>query len=199
MLTLIHKPKSRSVTIRWLLEEIGAPYEARIVTTRGADGSGAVDPANPHPHGKVPALVHDGHVVFETCAIALYLTDLFPDAGLGPRVGDPKRAEYLSWLAYRSGVMEPAFGERRWNIKHVFGAMGWAPPEEVEAVLGRQLTNNQYVLGDRFSAADITVGGAINAMLSFKMMNETPAFKDYCARITSRPAYQRTIQLDAAS
>src|SRR6185437_1280688 len=129
MLTLIHKPQTRSASIVWLLEEIGAPYEKKIVTLRSQDGTGERDPSNPHPHGKVPALVHDGHTIFETSAIALYLTDLFPDAKLGPKVGDANRGEYLSWLAYRSGVLEPAFMERRFGIKHVYGAMGWAPPE----------------------------------------------------------------------
>ena len=116
MLTLIHKPQTRSASIVWLLEEIGAPYEKKIVTLRSQDGTGERDPSNPHPHGKVPALVHDGHTIFETSAIALYLTDLFPDAKMGPKVGDANRGEYLSWLAYRSGVLEPAFMERRFGI-----------------------------------------------------------------------------------
>jgi len=198
MLTLIHKPMTRSGSIVWLLEEIGTPYETKIVSTRAADGSGSADPANPHPHAKVPALVHDGCVVFESSAITLYLTDLFPDAKLGPRIGDAKRGEYLSWLAYRSGVMEPAFLERRFSIKHVFGAMGWAPPDEVEAVLNQHLSRNKYFLGDEFSAADIMVGGGINFMLMFKMMSETPALRDYCERLVSRPAYLKMMQLEAA-
>lgn len=198
MLTLIHKPMTRSSSIVWLLEEIGAPYETKNVTIKGADGSGARDPANPHPHGKVPALVHDGHVVFEGSAIALYLTDLFPQAKMGPRVCDAKRGEYLSWLAYRSGVMEPAFMERRFGIKHVYGAMGWAPPEEVEEVLNAHLAKNKYFLGDEFSAADIMLGGGLNFMIMFKMTAETPVLKDYCARITDRPAFRKMMQMDAA-
>jgi glutathione S-transferase len=199
MLTLIHKPKTRSGGIVWLLEEIGAPYETKIVTLRSADGSGSVDPANPHPHGKVPALVHDGRVVFESSAITLYLTDLFPDAKLGPRIGDAKRGEFLSWLAYRSGVLEPAFLERRLGISHVHGAMGWALPDEVESVLNQHLAKNKYFLGDEFSAADIMVGGGINFMIMFKMMSETPVLKDYRARLVSRPAFLRMMQLDAAT
>lgn len=197
MLTLIHKPKTRSGTILWLLEEIGAPYETKIVSIRTPDGTGSADAANPHPHGKVPALVHDGSVVFEGSAIALYLTDLFPDAKLGPRIGDPKRGEFLSWLAYRSGVLEPAFLERRLGIKHMYGPMGWAAPEEVEATLNQHLSRNKYFLGDAFSAADIMVGGGINFMIMFKMMTETPVLKDYCARLVSRPAYLKMMQLDA--
>jgi len=197
MLTLIHRPQTRSGSILWLLEEIGCPYETKIVTLRGADGKGARDPANPHPHGKVPALVHDGHVVFESAAIALYLTDLFPEAKLGPKVGDPLRGEYLSWLAYRPGVMEPAFLERRLNIPHVYGAMGWGPPEEVEEVLNAHMKGRTWFLGDKFSAADIMIGGGIHFMMLFKMMNETPAMKEYVARLTARPAFQKMMKMDA--
>ena len=197
MLTLIHKPMTRSGSIVWLLEEIGAPYETKIVAIRSADGTGEVDPANPHPHGKVPALLHDGQLVFETSAIALYLVDLFPEAKLGPRIGDPKRGALLSWLAYRSGVMEPAFIMRRLGVPHKQGAMGWAAAEEVEAILDKHLSANRYFLGDEFSAADIVVGGGINFLLMFKVMNETPAFKEYCARLTARPAYQRMMERDA--
>jgi glutathione S-transferase len=197
MLTLIHKPRTRSGSIVWLLEEIGVPYETKIVSTRSPDGSGSADPANPHPHGKVPALVHDGRVVFESSAIALYLADLFPDAKMGPRIGDAKRGEFLSWLAYRSGVMEPAFLERRLGISHVYGPMGWAPPDEVETLLNQHLSQNRYFLGAEFSAADIMVGGGINFMIMFKMMSETPVLKDYCQRIASRPAFLKMTQLDA--
>ena len=193
MLTLIYKPQTRATSIVWLLEEIGAPYETRTVTTRTADGKGAVDPANPHPHGKVPALIHDGEAVFEGAAIALYLVDLFQEAKLGPRVGEAKRGAFLSWLAYRPGILEPAMMERYLKIQHIPGAMGWAEPDEVDAFLNRHLTENKYFLGDTFSAADIMVGGAIQYMMMVKLMAETPVFKEYCQRITSRPAFQKAM------
>jgi glutathione S-transferase len=196
MLTLFHAPMSRSGGIAWLLEELGVPYETRIVNIRRADGSGARDSANPHPHGKVPCLQHDGQRVFEIAAITLYLTDLFPEAKLGPRVGDPKRGEYLSWLAYRPGVLEPAMMMRRLSVKHVPGAMGWAEANEVEEMLGSLLSGRKYLLGDEFSAADISVGGAINFLMTFKVMNENPVFKDYTARITARPAFKRMMEKD---
>lgn len=198
MLRLFHAPRSRSGSAVWLLEELGVPYETRMVNIRRADGSGARDPANPHPHGKVPCLEHDGQRVFEIAAISLYLTDLFPDAKLGPRVGYPKRGEYLSWLAYRPGVLEPALMMRRLQVKHVPGAMGWAEAGEVEEVLNSVLSSRQYLLGDAFSAADISVGGTINFLMSFKLLNETQVFRDYAARITSRPAFKRMMERDAA-
>jgi glutathione S-transferase len=94
--------------------------------------------------------------------------------------------------------MEPAFLERRLGISHVRGAMGWAPPDEVEALLNQHLSQNKYFLGDDFSAADIMLGGGINFMIMFKMMTETPVLKEYCARLVSRPAFSKMMQLDAA-
>ncbi|MGH8287952.1 MAG: glutathione S-transferase family protein [Steroidobacteraceae bacterium] len=197
MLTLYHAPKSRSGTIVWVLEELGVPYQTKIVDIRRGDGSGARDPANPHPHGKVPCLQHDGQRVFEIAAITLYLTDLFPQGKLGPRAGEPQRGEYLSWLAYRPGVLEPAMMMRRLNVKHIPGTMGWAEAREVEEVLNSVLSQRPYLLGDEFSAADISVGGTINFMMAFKLMSETPVFNDYAARITSRPAFRRMMEKDA--
>lgn len=109
MLTLFHAPRSRSTRFLWLLEELGAPYEVTVVDIKRAGGplagTGARDPRNPHPHGQVPALLDDGALVTESAAIALYLTDKFPQAGLGAGVGDAKRGTYLSWLAYTPGCL----------------------------------------------------------------------------------------------
>lgn len=196
MITLYHSPMTRSASIVWLLEELGVPYETKIVGFRKADGTGARDPANPHPHGKVPALTDGSELVFEASAIALYLTDKYRERKLGPAVGDPRRGEYLSWLAYRPGVMEPALLCRRFEIEHVYGAMGWAPAAEVEEVLNRQLASRSYFLGDEFSALDILLGGGINFMMAAKLVAETPVLKDYAARITDRPAFRKMMARD---
>ncbi|HEX5244800.1 MAG TPA: glutathione S-transferase N-terminal domain-containing protein, partial [Tepidisphaeraceae bacterium] len=143
MITLYHSPQTRSASIVWLLEELQVPYETKQVAFRKADGTGEKDAANPHPHGKVPALTDDGETVFESGAIALFLTDKYRNVKMGPAPGDAKRGEYLSWLFYRPGIMEPAFLERRLEIKHVNGMMGWAAPDEVEAVLNDHLAKNR--------------------------------------------------------
>ncbi len=193
MFTLFHKAKSRSCSIVWLLEELGVPYETKAVTIRGMDGSGAIDPANPHPHGKVPALEHDGQRVFEIAAITAYLTDLYPEKALAPVPGDPLRGEYLSWLAYRPGVLEPAMMMRRLGVKHIYGAMGWAPAEEVEVFLNKTLSERAYLLGENFSAADIATGGAIDFLMKFKLIGETPMLKAYTESLAARPAYQKAM------
>jgi glutathione S-transferase len=108
MLTLHHAPRSRSLRILWLLEEIGEPFEVNYVSIARGQGAGEPDPKNPHPDKKVPALTHDGVLVTESSAIVLYLTDAFPAAGLGPRIGDPDRAPYLTWYLQRL-TARPAF------------------------------------------------------------------------------------------
>ena len=194
MITLFHSPMTRSASIVWLLEELGIPYERKVVEFRRVDGTGARDPANPHPHGKVPALTDGAETIFEGSAIALYLTDKYREKKLGPAVGEPTRGEYLSWLAYRPGVMEPAFLCRRFEIKHVYGAMGWAPADEVEEVLNAHLVSRRYFLGDEFSAVDILLGGGLNFMMMAKMTPETPVLKAYAARITDRPAFRKMME-----
>ncbi len=158
MITLFHCPKSRSTRFIFLLEELEAPYQLKLVTTRGSDGTGAVDAANPHPHGKVPAISDDGIVVFESPAIALYLTDRFPKNHLGPLVGEPERGPYLSWLSYYTGVLEPAFMSKFMNTAVPRGTAGWVPLEEAMTAVINALTQGRYILGDHFSAADVLYG-----------------------------------------
>ena len=196
MITLYHSPMTRSGSIVWLLEELEVPYQVKIVDFRRPDGSGARDPTNPHPHGKVPALTDGGETIFEASAITLYLTDKYPRKKMGPVVGEARRGEYLSWLAYRPGVMEPAILCRRFDVKHVYGAMGWAPADEVEEVLNQQLKSRSYFLGDAFSAVDVLLGGSINFLMTAKMIKETPLLKAYAARITERAAFRKMIERD---
>ena len=196
MITLYHSPQTRSGSIVWLLEELEVPYETKLVDFRRPDGTGTRDASNPHPHGKVPALT-DGHeTIFEGSAIALFLTDKYRNKVLGPAVGDPKRGEYLSWLAYRPGVMEPALISRRFDIKHVYGAMGWAPADEVEEVLNKHLATRKYFLGDDFSSLDIMLGGGVHFMLMAKMLKDTEVLRTYSQRVIDRPAFRKMMEKD---
>src|SRR5204863_273345 len=109
MITLYHAPQTRSSRMIWLLEELGVPYEIRPVSIfRPMTGEGSGDAANPHPDKKVPAIDHDGVVVAESLAIVLYLLDAFPEAGLAPVQGDPRRGDYLTWTAWYVAELEPA-------------------------------------------------------------------------------------------
>lgn len=190
-LTLIHSPKTRSSSFVWLLEELGADYELKKVTIRRAGGEEGLDPSNPHPHGKVPALIHDGVLIHEQVAIALYLTDLFPKAGLGPVVGDPKRGPYLTWLAYYAGVIEPAFMSKFMNMPVPRGTAGWVVVEEVVAHVEATLKDRPYLTGDAFTAADLIVGGTFAMFGQSPMMPKSDIIAAYAARCVARTARER--------
>lgn len=192
MITLYHRPNTRSTRFIFLLEELQAPYTIRIVTTRTRDG-GAVDPANPHPHGKVPAISDDGVVVFESVAIALYLTDKFPKNRLGPTVGEAERGAYLSWLAYYAGVLEPAFLSKFMNWELPRGTAGWVPVEEAMPAVIARLSQTPYLAGERFSAADVLYATSFALFAKSPLLPSSPVIDDYVKRVVSRPAFARAM------
>lgn len=198
MITLFHHPNTRSSRFIFLLEELGAPYEIRLVTVRKRDGTGAADPANPHPHGKVPAICDDGVVVFESPAIALYLTDRFPQNGLGPLAGHRERGAYLSWLAYYSGVLEPAFVSKFLNVAVPRGTAGWVDVDEAVPALTALLSHGPYLLGERFSAADVLYGTTFAMFRNTPLMERNAVIDAYADRVVNRPAFQRAMARDAA-
>jgi glutathione S-transferase len=198
MITLYHRPKTRSARFVFLLEELQAPYTVQIVTTRTRDGGGAPDPANPHPHGKVPAISDDGEVVFESPAIALYLTDKFPKNRLGPQVGEPGRGTYLSWLAYYSGVLEPAFMSTFMKFEVPRVAAGWVPVDEAMATVLALLAKGPYMLGEQFSAVDVLYGTMFALFAQSPILPKSAVLDEYVKRVVSRPAYARASARDAA-
>jgi len=196
LITLFHHPKSRSTRFIFLLEELEAPYELRPVTIRHSDGSGAADPANPHPHGKVPAISDDSVVVFESPAIALYLTDRFPKNRLGPLADEPGRGAYLSWLSYYTGVLEPAFMSKFMNVTVPRGSAGWVAVDEATDAVIKQLSQGRYMLGQHFSAADVLYGTTLAMFAQSPMMPKSAVVDDYVQRIVTRPAFIRAQALD---
>jgi glutathione S-transferase len=197
VITLYHRPKTRSTRFIFLLEELAAPYAIRVVSTRNRDGTGAPDPANPHPHGKVPAIADDGVVVFESPAIALYLTDRFPQNRLGPVVGDPDRGAYLSWLAYYGDVLEPAVMSKFMNVEVPRATAGWVAVEEVLSAVMQRLTRGAYMLGAGFSAVDVLYATSFALFANSPFMPKTPPMEDYVKRVLARPAYARALARDA--
>ncbi|HWC63170.1 MAG TPA: glutathione S-transferase family protein, partial [Rhizomicrobium sp.] len=146
---------------------------------------------NPHPHGKVPAIKDGETLVFESAAVALYLTDKFPTHGIGPLVGDPNRGAYLTWLAYYAGVMEPAWVSafKQWDAPR--GTAGWVKTDEVMAFVNATLDKGPYLLGETFSAADILVGTTFALFMGSPLLEKTPLLDAYVQRIVERPAYAR--------
>jgi glutathione S-transferase len=196
MITLYHAPRSRSSRIIWLLEELEAPYQIKPVTIRRGDGSGALDPSNPHPHAKVPAIEDNGALIFESAAIAAYLTDAFPKNGIGPVVGEPTRGRYLTWLAYYTGVTEPAFLSQLMNFAPPRGTAGWVAADEVIAYVTGTLQAGPYLLGSKFSAADILFGSTFALFLGQPLLPKTLLLEAYVNRCTERPAYKLATSKD---
>ena len=196
MLTLHHAPQSRSSRIVWMLEEVGADYRLVITDIPRMDGSGAADPGNPHPDKKVPALVHDGALVTESIAIIQYLADLHPQAKLAPPIGDPARGPYLTWLAYYAGVVEPV-------VNFQFAGLSDNPVLQrtfrdgaaMQRRLAAALDANPYLLGDRFTAADLLYASLGHYMRD--VLPPGPRVDEYLQRCGSRPALARATAKDA--
>jgi glutathione S-transferase len=181
----------------FLLEELGAPYEIKIVSIRRGDGSGAIDASNPHPHAKVPAIRHGNEIVFESPAIISYLTDAFPTAGLGPKAGEAGRGLYLSMLAYYGDVLEPAFMSKFLNTPVPRGTAGWVVVEEAMAFIDKTLTAHPYIAGEKFTGADILYATTFGMFAQNPMMPKLPSVDAYVKRCLERPAYARAMSRDS--
>ena len=198
MLTFYHSPQSRSTRVLALLCAMKAidGVELREVSIhRVMQGNGAPDPLNPHPEGKVPLLVHDGVAIRETAAILLYLTDLFPDSGLGVRAGDPLRGRYLSWLAWYAGVMEPVLILDSAGIEHPWLEATYRNAAEVRARLAEALVEGPWLVGDRYTAADLLCA---SPFLWFQDLDPgTPQVADWVTRCKAHPAIEEARALDS--
>ena len=187
-------PQSRGRIVRWMLEEVGQPYETEVIAY---DQIKSESYLAVNPMGKVPAIKHRGHVVTECAAICAYLADVFPEAGLGPR--DDEKADYYRWLFYAAGPAEAAFSNR---------AVGWEVPADKERMFGYGNTDraiavldelfrlHDYVCGNRFTAADVYVGSQIMFPMQFGMLPEKDSFLRYRDRLQSRDAYKRANEID---
>ncbi len=198
MLTLIHSPQSRASRIVTLIDEMGIQDWVKIepVSIERQDGSGGRDPANPHSEGKVPLLIHDGAVIRESGAIIQYLTDLFPDAGLGRPVGHPQRGDYISWLHWYGSVMEPVLVFDAAGLSHPFLTATFRGMAELTAKLSAALTHSPYLLGDTYSAADLLVHSPYAWFRD--ATPDDPAIKEWVQRCMARPSVARTMASDAA-
>ena len=196
-ITLFHAPHSRSAGTLTLLEELGAPYELRVFDLKAGEHR-RPDYLAVNPMGKVPAILHRGALVTEQVAIFLYLSDLFPERGLAPALGDPLRGPYLRWMVYYAACYEPALVDRA--MKREPAPVSTSPYGDFEtmmATLVGHLEQGPYMLGETFSAADMLWGLALNWGVLFKLVPETPVIADYVGRITARPSFARAGARDA--
>ena len=196
-LTFYTNPMSRGQIARWMLEEVGEPYEQVLLdygTTMKAPEYLAVNPM-----GKVPAIKHGDTVVTEAAAICAYMADAFPDAGLAP---DPAaRGDYYRWMFFAAGPVETAVTARALGLEAPADkAMmaGYGSFDATIDALERAVAGRKFIAGDRFSAADVYVGSQIDWGLLFKSMPDRQAFHDYIGPFRERAAYKRAKEIDQA-
>jgi len=191
-LTLYHAAPSRSSIVRWMLEEIGEPYEIKLLRLSEGDQQ-KPDYLAINPMGKVPALKHGDVVITEAAAICTYLADAFPKAGLSVPIGDPRRGIYLKWLFFGPGCLEPAVIDRAAprNEEPRRAMLGYGDFETVMNVLAKAVEKGPWLMGEQFTAADVVIGSNIRWGTIFKLLPERKEFLDYSARIAARPAAQR--------
>jgi glutathione S-transferase len=191
-LTLYHIAPSRSSVVLWMLEEIGEPYDIHLLSMKKGTNR-EPDYLAVNPMGKVPALRHGDVITTEVAAICTYLADAFPQAGLNIPLDDRRRGPYLKWLFFGPGVLEsavmdrafPRAGEARRE------ALGYGNFDTTMNVVANAVTPGPFLMGDKFTAADVVIGSNLRWGTMFKMIPERKEFADYVARFADRPAAKR--------
>ena len=191
-LTLYHASPSRSSIVLWMLEELGQPYDLKLLRLSEGDNL-KPDYLAINPMGKVPALKHGDTVITEAAAICTYLADEFPDAKLNIPIGTPRRGVYLKWLFFGPSCIEPAVIDRAAPRKEPArrGMLGYGDFDTVMNVVAKAIASGPWLMGEQFTAADVILGANLRFGMMFKMIPERKEFSDYAARIAARPAAQR--------
>jgi glutathione S-transferase len=190
-LVLYHHPFSRAAAVLWMLEELGLDAELRYVDF-AAQAQKQPEFLKLNPMGKLPVLIDDGIVITEVAAIGIYLADRYSSGKLAPTLDDPLRGPYLRWSFFSPSVVEPNLAAKASGFEYRASAVGWGTHEAVLASLDHALTPGPYLLGERFSMADIILGGTLRYMIRFKMLEPSPLVRAYGLRLDERPAVQRS-------
>jgi glutathione S-transferase len=195
--TLFHSPNTRSSGVLILLEALGAEYDLHVLNMKANEHRGAEYLAI-NPMGKVPALKHGDTLITEQVAIFLYLADLYVDAGLAPQMGNPLRGAYLRWMVFYGSSFEPAIVDRAQKREPAPPTMSpYGDYDTMLKTLTDQLSNGPYLLGDKFTAADVLWGTALTWTTMFQLVPELPVIKDYIERLNAHPSVAKVRAKDA--
>ena len=196
-LTLYHASPSRSSIVRWMLEEIGEPYDIHLLRLMEGDQA-KPDYLAVNPMGKVPALKHGDVVITEAAAICTYLADEFPGAKLSIPVGNPQRGVYLKWLFFGPSCIEAAMIDRASPRKEEArrAMLGYGDFDTVMDVTANAVAKGPFLMGEQFTAADVIVGSTLRWGMMFKLLPERSEFVAYTNRLAARPALQRAEEQD---
>jgi glutathione S-transferase len=196
---LYYAPQTRAGRVRWLLEEVGAPYDlVRIDLSKGEQKN--PDYLKVHPHGRVPTLVDGDVTIFESAAICAYLADKFQEWNFAPPIGTAERALYYQWMFYTMATLEPPImqiflntimlpEEQRSAAAAEQGRSGFAACAEI---LEQALKGREFIVGPHFTAADVMVGSTLAWASMMGLFSGYPVLQEYVKRLTQRPAFQRS-------
>jgi glutathione S-transferase len=196
-LTLYHAVPSRSSVSLWMLEETGQPFDLHVLNLKTGENRRPEYLAI-NPMGKVPALRHGDTIITESAAICCYLADAFPEAGLAIPIGHAARGTYVKWLFFGPGVLEPAVTDRAFKRAEDAprSVLGYGDFDTTMDVVARALTPGPFLMGEKFTAADVVIGSALRWGMQFKLIPERKDFVDYVARCADRPAAKRATARD---
>jgi glutathione S-transferase len=200
IITFYTNPMSRGRIVRWMLEELGEPYETVLLDYGTSMKS--PDYLAVNPMGKVPAIKHGDTVVTEGAAICAYLADMFPDKGLAPPPGHKLRGPYYRWMFFSAGPVEAVVTGKSLGLlapEDKKAMAGYGTFDETMNALERAVSDGPYICGDQFTAADVYVGSQIGWGMMFGVIDKRPAFADYVGRLHSRPAAKRAAEIDDAA
>ncbi|MBX9845288.1 MAG: glutathione S-transferase family protein [Xanthobacteraceae bacterium] len=191
-LTLYHASPSRSSVTLWMLEELGEPYDIKLLKLSEGDQQ-KPDYLAVNPMGKVPTLKHKDVVITEAAAICTYLADAFPQKKLNVPIGDPRRGPYLKWLFFGPSCFEAAVTDRAAPRKEEArrAMLGYGDFDTTMNVVAKAVEKGPWILGDQFTAADVIIGSNVRWGTMFNLVPRRPEFDAYAARIAARPATQR--------
>ena len=194
-IVLYHAPRSRAFRMLWFLEELGRPYKIETIDLDKGDHKKPYFLAL-NPMGKVPVVIDQSVVIAETGAMMVHLADKYSPGELAPLFKEPKRADYLKWMFFAAGVMEPAFGEKffKWDIPSRRAA--WGSFASMEATVTAGLAPGPWILGDQFTGADVFVASNLHWGLLSDLFPKEGVIADYVARCAARPALKRALAME---
>ena len=201
MITLYWCPQTRASRILWLLEEMEEPFEVHTIDVRNPEAKKDPGFMAASPMGKVPAIADSQAEAVvsmaDSAAIGLYLADRYPASGMAPSIDSLERGSYLYWMTFTPGVIEPAMAEKfnGWQVNR--GTSGWGDFALMIETLEQGLQTGPWLLGERFSAADVMVGSSVYFMRLFGIVPENTVLSAYVERCLARPAYARALARDA--
>lgn len=200
---LYFAPRTRAARVRWLLEELGIPYElVRLDLSKQENQKPEYLAVN--PLGELPALVDGDVTLLEPSAICLYLADRFPEKQLAPLAGDAVRAAYYQWLLFAEVTLQPAvmrfhehaqLPEKEKSDVHTQGALARhrAQLNAVLDVVDARVADRDFLAGDQFTAADVMTASILHLANHLQLLEERPRLVKYVYLHCQRPASRRAV------